>query len=185
MGASAYTKSLITTFVQQHGADIVAAITNTGLYFAAVVAQLSVESANGTSGLSQETNNYGGIKGDANDGVLMDTTEVQNGRTVATKAYFKKYSNFPAFMADYVSNLTDNNRYVSAGVFTATSPEDQITKMVNAGYSTQTAKAYLAGGVGDRITATRELFPFGQINSSANTPACCIPTTVCIGGIQI
>jgi len=162
--ASAYTTSLIKTFLQQHFNDIITAIADTGLYFAAVVAQLSVESANGTSQLAAQYNNYGGIKGDSSNGVRMDTTET-NSRT-PTVAYFKTYPNFKDFMDDYVANLTTNSRYVNAGVFQAASPEDQITRMVQAGYSTLTPKAYLATGIQDRINATRSLFPFGTITSS-------------------
>jgi flagellum-specific peptidoglycan hydrolase FlgJ len=158
---SAYTKGLIKSFVAQHGADIVRAINNTGLFFPAVVAQLSVESENGDSDLSQRANNYGGIKGNASNGILLDTTE-SNSRT-PTRAYFKKYANFPAFIQDYVSIL-QSDRYVSAGVLEATTPEDQITKLVQAGYSTMTPKAYLASGIQDRISATRDLFGLGKIS---------------------
>ncbi len=169
--ASAYTKSLIKTFLQEHGEDIIDAITDTGLFFPAVVGQLSVESQNGDSGLAQNANNYGGVKGNASNGVLMDTTEVVNGRQVRTKAYFKRYDNFKEFMADYVENL-QTDRYIDGGVFDAESPEDQITRMVESGYSTQTPKAYLSGGVKDRINATRDLFPeLGKISSTANAEA--------------
>ncbi len=161
--ASAYTKSLIKTFLQQHSDDIMTAIADTGLFFPAVVGQLSVESANGTSDLAAQFNNYGGIKGNADNGVRMDTTETN--RETPTVAYFKTYDDFPEFMRDYVGNLKQP-RYINGGVFEATSPEDQITRMVKSGYSTKTPKAYLSGGVQDRINATRELLPFGRITSS-------------------
>ena len=174
--ASAYTTSLIKTFLQQHFDDIITAIADTGLYFPSTVAQLSVESANGTSQLAQDYNNYGGVKGDSSNGVLLPTTE-GNGQT-ATNAYFRKFPDFKSFMDYYVSNLKDNDRYVSGGVFQATSPEDQISKMVAAGYSTMTPKAYLANGVQDRINATRGLLPFGlvtasQAQASVAPPAAC------------
>lgn len=178
---SAYTASLIKSFVALHGADIVNSINNTGLFFPAVVGQLSVESANGTSSLAQNYNNYGGIKGDAQNGVALSTTEGNN--KTASVAYFKKYDSFAEFMIDYVSNL-QSDKYVNAGVFTATSPEDQITKMVEAGYSTMTPSAYLAGGVQDRIDATRDIFQLGTIsstsvadNSTTQTQTNCTPIT--------
>ena len=161
--ASAYTKNLIKTFLQQHYQDIKNGIVDTGLFFPAVVAQLSVESENGTSDLAALYNNYGGIKGDSSNGVLLDTTE-GNKRT-PQKAWFRKFDNFSDFMDYYVSNLKQP-RYIDAGVFDATSPEDQITKMVQAGYSTMSPKAYLASGVQDRINATRDLMPFGLIVSN-------------------
>ena len=97
--ASAYTTSLIQSFLAQHAQDIVSAISNTGLFFAAVVAQLSVESANGTSQLAVKYNNYGGIKGTegASDSVRLQTTE-GNSRTQQT-AWFKKFDSFADFAA--------------------------------------------------------------------------------------
>lgn len=163
--ASAYTTNLIKTFLQQHYQDIKNAIIDSGLFFPAVVAQLSVESENGTSDLATDYNNYGGIKGDEDNGVLLDTTE-GNSRT-AKKAYFRKFDSFSDFMSYYVDNLKQP-RYINAGVFQATSPEDQITKMVQGGYSTMTPKAYLASGIQDRINATRDLMPFGLIVSNSN-----------------
>ena len=170
--ASAYTKSLIKTFLQQHNDDIMNAIVDTGLYFPAVVAQLSVESANGTSDLAAKYNNYGGVKGNADNGVRMDTTETNN--NTPTEAYFKVYPNFQHFMRDYVGNL-QTPRYINGGelggIFEATSPEDQIKRMASAGYSTMTPSVYLKKtGIQDRINATRELLPFGLITSE-NIPA--------------
>ncbi len=94
----------------------------------------------------------------------MDTTEYNNDAPASD--YFKTYPDFKSFMADYVSNLVNNPRYINGGVFQATSPEDQIRRMVAAGYSTKSPSAYLKTGVQDRINATRELFPFGQVTSS-------------------
>ena len=159
--ASEYTKSLIKSFVQEHGQDIIHAINNTGLFFPAVVAQLSVESKNGTSYLSQAANNYGGIKGNSSNGIQLDT--VEGNSRVPSKAWFKKYDDFPEFISDYVDQL-QSDRYINAGVFTATSPEEQITRMVQAGYSTMSPKAYLATGVQDRINATRDIFKLGKIS---------------------
>ncbi len=161
--ASEYTKSLIKSFVTLYGADIVRAINNTGLYFPAVIALLSVESANGTSDLAIRANNFGSIKGDSSNGIVMDTTE-GNSRT-PSRAYFKRYDNFNQFISDFV-NVLHEDRYVNAGVFSATSPEDQITSMVLGGYSTMTPKAYLAGGVKDRINATRDIFGLGLISNN-------------------
>ena len=179
--ASAYTTSLIKTFLQQHFNDIITAIADTGLYFPSTVAQLSVESENGQSDLSQEYNNYGGIKGDASNGVLLDTTETNKG--TPTTAYFRTFPDFKGFMDYYVSNFVNNPRYIQGGVFKATSPEDQITKMVSAGYSTMTPKAYLANGIQDRINATRSLFPFGlvtaaQANATVPAASCCVANNI-------
>lgn len=163
--------------------DIIDAITDTGLFFPAVVAQLSVESDWGTSGLATSANNYGGIKGSSGSGsVLLDTTEMVNGVRVPHRAYFKKYSSFSDFMQDYVQLLTSGN-YAASGALAAPTPEDQITKFVQAGYSTMTPKHYLKSGVGDRIKATQDQFPLlGRISSSPTastiTPSEVTPTVL-------
>ncbi len=163
--ASAITTSLIKTFLQQHFDDIITAIADTGLYFPSTVAQLSVESRNGTSELAVKYNNYGGIKGNASNGVLLNTTEGDNG--TPSQDYFRVFSSFKDFMDYYVSNLVDNERYVNGGILQATSPEDQILKMAEAGYTTMTPSVYLKKtGIQDRINATRENIPIGKITAS-------------------
>jgi len=166
--ASKYTESLIRTFVNQYGVSIARAIAQTNLFFPAVVAQLSVESANGTSGLSVRANNFGGIKGNQDNGILMDTTETD--KHIASRAYFRKYANFDEFIDHYVSILR-TPRYINGGVFEATSPEDQIKAMVKAGYSTMTPNAYLKQGVKDRIDATRDIYKIGKIGNISSAYA--------------
>lgn len=164
---SALTDRIVKGFVEAYGEELIPAITNTGLFFPAVVGQLSVEGsdskdASKLSGLAQNYNNFGGIKGNASNGVLLDTTEVVNGVRVKTKDYFRKFDHFADFIDYYVRNL-QTPRYINAGVFTAKTPQEQITRMVQAGYSTMTPKQYLAGGVNDRIKATQNQYPFAQI----------------------
>jgi hypothetical protein len=152
--ASAYTKSLIKTFATQYGSDIIDAITNTGLFFPAIIAQLSVESSNGTSKLATQYNNFGGVKGDASNGVLLSTTEGDS--KSSSSAYFRKFESFKDYLSYYIPLLT-SKRYADG--LTASSPEEQVTAWVNDGYSTMSAAGYLANGIQDRINATRDLFP--------------------------
>lgn len=166
--ASAYTKQLIKSFVTQHGVDIVETIANTGLFFPAVVAQLSVESANGTSNLAINANNYGGIKGNASNGILTTTLEYDG--KIPTRVYFKKYNSFRDFMIDYVRILREP-RYISAGVYTASTPEEQIRRMVEGGYATATPDGYLASGVADRIEATQDIYEIGKIGNTSDVIA--------------
>jgi hypothetical protein len=166
--ASAYTKQLIRSFVTQYGGDIVEAIANTGLFFPAVVAQLSVESANGTSNLAVRANNFGGIKGNASNGILTTTLEYDS--KIPTRVYFKKYNSFREFMSDYV-NILQLPRYVSAGVYAALTPEDQIRRIVEGGYATATPDGYLDSGVADRIEATQDIYSIGKIGNVSNAMA--------------
>lgn len=165
---SSYTKKRIIDFVTEHGEDIKNAIINTGLWFPAVVAQLTVESQFGDSSLASDYNNYGGIKGSGNGAnggsITLDTTE-GNSRSAAVQR-FATYRDFKSFMDSYMSTLR-NPRYVNAGVFNSASPEEQIANMVKAGYSTMTPSAYLANGTGDRINAVRDIYGIGKIDSNA------------------
>ena len=65
------------------------------------VAQAALESAWGTSQLSQKANNYFGIKahGDA-ESIAFPTTEVVNGKSVTVQARFAKYPDTAACFAD-------------------------------------------------------------------------------------
>lgn len=65
------------------------------------VAQAALESAWGSSQLSQKANNYFGIKshGDA-ESIELPTTEVMNGKTVKVSARFTAYPNVAACFAD-------------------------------------------------------------------------------------
>lgn len=166
--ASAYTKQSVRSFVNQYGVSIVEHISNTGLFFPAVVSQLSVESRWGTSGLAMMANNFGGIKGNASNGILMDTVETDRG--IPTKAYFRKYPSFDAFMKDYVDTLR-NDRYISAGVYTATTPQEQVRRMVIGGYSTMSPEAYLNNGIKDRISVVQDIYRIGKIGDPAQAQA--------------
>lgn len=186
---SALTKKIVSKFVLLYGEEIIEAITDTGLFFPAVVGQLSVEGsdskdASQLSDLALYYNNFGGIKGNASNGVLLDTTEVVRGQRIKTKDYFRKFDDFGDFIQYYVSNLR-SPRYVQAGVFSASSPQEQISRMVQAGYSTQSPKSYLAGGVGDRIKATQEIFQFGQIWSNGSGDKSGSPINDTIWGMDI
>lgn len=166
--ASAYTKQLIKSFVTQHGVDIVETIANTGLFFPAVVAQLSVESSNGTSNLAVRANNFGGIKGNASNGILTTTLEYDG--KIPTRVYFKKYNSFRDFMIDYVRILREP-RYINAGVYAASTPEEQIRRMVEGGYATATPDGYLDSGIADRIEATQDIYAIGKIGNVSNAMA--------------
>src|SRR3954465_10671191 len=65
------------------------------------VAQAALESAWGSSQLSQKANNYFGIKahGEA-EGIELPTTEVVNGKVVKVSARFAAYPDVAACFAD-------------------------------------------------------------------------------------
>jgi flagellum-specific peptidoglycan hydrolase FlgJ len=65
------------------------------------VAQAALESAWGSSQLSQKANNYFGIKahGDS-ESIAMPTTEIVNGKAIKVEARFAAYPNMAACFAD-------------------------------------------------------------------------------------
>lgn len=169
---SEYTKEQVKKFVGLYGDIIIEGITNKGLFFPAVVGQLTVESRFGASDLSAQHNNYGGIKTTgsvfSSGQVSMDTTEFVNGREIPAKQSFATYSDFKNFMADYVRVLALPS-YVSAGVYTATDPYQQVLAIGKGGYSTRDPKQYLKFAEG-RIDACIDLFAWGKINSQVPAP---------------
>lgn len=155
-------------FIDKYGIAIATAIKGTGLFFPAVVAQKALESGYGKSELAAKYNNFGGIKNFGslpNAGkVMLDTTEIKNGQRVKVKQPFATYDNPTEAFQGYVKVLQDpKKKYISMGVFTAPSPEEQILRMVRAGYSTQTPTAYLRG-LQPILDAARDYSKLGRVS---------------------
>ena len=155
-------------FIDTYGKDIIQAIRGTGLFFTAVVAQKALESGYGDSELAKKYNNFGGIKnfGDLpNAGVVhLDTAEVRNGHRVIVRQPFATFANPQIAFEEYVNVLKDpTKKYTAMGVFTAPSPEQQIIRMVKAGYSTMNPYKYLSLLQGI-IDAARDYSHLGRIS---------------------
>lgn len=168
-------KNATIKFYDQYGADMIAAITDTGLFLPAVLAQKALESGWGQSDLATKYNNFGGIKNFgslANAGVVrMDTTEVVNGKTI--KKPNEPFATFAspkiAFQA-YVNVLKDpSKKYTSMGVFTADDPYDQILLMAKAGYTTTAPDKYLAS-MRSIIDAVLDIYKIGKISRTVKEP---------------
>lgn len=150
---SQLTKDRTKLFIKNYGKDIATAIAGSGLYFSAVVGQKCGESAYGTSNLAKNYNNFGGIR---NFGSLSGAI----GTTQSGYAIFR--TPLDCFKV-YVSQLqSPNKKYTKNGVFTATSPEEQIKKIVNSGYSSTPASEYLRLCQG-AIDSARTIVPLGRI----------------------
>jgi len=142
-------------FIKKYGVDIAKAIQNSGLYFEAVVGQKCGESAYGTSPLARNSNNFGGIR--YGGGVVGAIGKTSSG-----------YAIFPTplecFQA-YVRTLqSPSKKYVSRGVLSAQSPEEQIKRMVSSGYSTTPPDKYLTN-CQSAIDSAREICPLGKIEN--------------------
>lgn len=180
---SQYTKDQVRAFVTRFGSIIVPAITDSGLFFPTVIGQLTMESDWGQSDLSAKYKNYAGVKNTgslySSGKVALDTTEVINGNEISVKAYFATYDDFKSFINDYVRVLA-LSQYVAAGVYTATSPYNQILAIGQGGYSTRDPQTYADNAKG-RIDACIDQFPWGKISSGASNPTAPAGNTLSLG----
>jgi flagellum-specific peptidoglycan hydrolase FlgJ len=143
-------------FIKKYGADIATAINGTGLYFEAVIGQKCMESAFGDSALAKGSNNFGGIK---NFGNLQ-------GASGKTSSGFAIFPSPLACFQVYVRTLSSpTKKYIGMGVFTATSPEEQIKRMVMAGYCEGMTPAQYVSNCQSAIDATRDICPLGKISN--------------------
>jgi flagellum-specific peptidoglycan hydrolase FlgJ len=163
----------IKSFVDRYGSGVQKAITNTGLYFPAVIAQSALESGYGDS-IPKDSFNFGGIKYNPSlEGVVgyveSDTTEYVNGVLVSKKQKFSKFKDAESGFKAHIQVLM-KDRYKSARD-TAVSPYDQILKIAQSGYTTTPPKQY-ADAVNPLIEATTEYakssgrFPTGRVEGS-------------------
>jgi mannosyl-glycoprotein endo-beta-N-acetylglucosaminidase/stage II sporulation protein P len=130
-------------FINEFGAYVHKVTSGTGILPGTLIAQLFLESSSkgivGASKLSQDANNYFGIKcGGGWDGprYFIETREVINGRSVMVPACFRKYGSIKDSIQDYVLFLQENPRYKTAGVFEAKTVKEQAQALKRAGYAT-------------------------------------------------
>jgi mannosyl-glycoprotein endo-beta-N-acetylglucosaminidase/stage II sporulation protein P len=141
-------------FINEFGAYVHKVTNGTGILPGTLIAQLFLESSSkgvvGASKLSQDANNYFGIKcGGGWDGpkYYIETREVLNGRSVMVPACFRAYGSIKDSIQDYVLFLQENPRYKNAGVFEAKTVKEQAQALKRAGYATAPAYADLVFNV--------------------------------------
>jgi flagellum-specific peptidoglycan hydrolase FlgJ len=84
-------------------------------------------------------NAFFGVKASAvdKDVVKFATKEADvEGNLIPTEATFKTFKSFPEAVAGVIAFLEVNPRYTKAGVFEATTPEEQIQAIADAGFAT-------------------------------------------------
>ena len=84
-------------------------------------------------------NNLFGIKADSSwtgKTVTVETWEDYGNGPVQVMATFRAYDSIHDSIIDRCKFLQENSNYVNAGVFSATSPEEQCQALKNAGYAT-------------------------------------------------
>lgn len=117
-----------------------------GLFPSVAMAQAILESGNGNSSLTREAFNLFGIKADSSwtgPYVVKRTREVVDGKEVYVDARFRAYNNPAESFIDRANFLRKFSRYTNAGVFSASTPEQQSIALQNAGYATDPEYANL------------------------------------------
>jgi flagellum-specific peptidoglycan hydrolase FlgJ len=158
------TKKRMKDFIDKYGFGIAKSITNTGLFFPAVVAQSAWESGYGDK-IPPNSNNFGGIKYTPNlpnvvGYVEADTTEYVRGKEVAVKQKFAKFKDVASGFEAHKQVLM-NSRYADARL-NAKTPEEQLEMIVKAGYSTTPPKLYVSR-IQSLINAARDYSKLGRV----------------------
>jgi len=137
-------------FVKKY-ADFVNEITqNTGIFAGTLFAQAILESSGkyktggqwlvGGSKLSQEANNFFGIKAEKNyKGKRYNIATGENkpsGEYYIIKDDFRKYDSVEDSLKDYINFLQTNPRYTKGGVFKAKNVKEQAEALKKSGYAT-------------------------------------------------
>ena len=151
-------------FVKKYSHYVNAITKGTGLLTGTVLGQAILESSGnyktggkwlvGGSQLSQEANNYFGIKADPSwKGKVynISTREVLNGKNVYQKDNFRKYNSVEDSIKDHLDFLLTNSRYKNAGVFDAKTVAEQAEAIKRAGYATDPNYANAVTQVYDSI----------------------------------
>jgi len=111
-----------------------------GLFPSLTIAQSAVESGWGpTSGLATQGKAMFGIKATSDwtgKVYTSKTREVYDGKNTTITAGFRAYDNYNDGIIDRANFLKQNQRYTNAGVFTASTPEEQAAALKAAGYAT-------------------------------------------------
>jgi len=151
-------------FVKKYSPYVNTITQGTGLLTGTVMGQAILESSGkyntggqwrvGGSQLSQEANNYFGIKADPSwKGKVYNikTREVVAGKDVYQKDDFRKYDSVQESLKDHLNFLVSNPRYRKAGVFEAKTVAEQAAAIKRAGYATDPNYANSVSGVYDSI----------------------------------
>jgi len=144
------------------------AVAGTSFFAVVEIAEAAVESRWGESELTQKGNNLFGVKAYpqywTGEVITMHTKEYdKQGHPFFIDADFKKYPTAIDSFTDHVKVL-QGKRYRAAGVGSETSPEDEISDIAKAGYSTSDSYAKLIS------TIIEELRPLMPVDTSYPDP---------------
>jgi len=122
-----------TDFINKHKESVIEATKGTKLFPSVKMAQMIIESGWGKSANARLANNFFGIKkgiGWKGQTIVLNTPK--DGKPVST---FRKYLSVLDSVKDHSDFLIKNKRYEKNGVFSATTPEQQVKAIFKAGYA--------------------------------------------------
>lgn len=120
-------------FINKYRTDVINATKGTNLFPSVKMAQMIIESSWGEGITAKEANNFFGIKADS--GWKGEKKAFKTPRDGKPVNYFRVYNNALDSIKDHSNFLLNNSRYSKAGVFTSSTPEEQITRIAKAGYA--------------------------------------------------
>jgi hypothetical protein len=130
-------------FLYKYGKQFAEALKGTNMFFAGVVAQSMYESTYGRSGLTQNANNFAGVKfvsGKHSDFYEQLTTEYVNKKKVRVKQKFAKFPTALDGINVLVKDTLMASRYSKAR--NAKTPEDYLYEVAKAGFATANPTLY-------------------------------------------
>lgn len=150
-------------FLYKYGKEFAEALKGTGMFYAGVVAKSMYESTYGRSGLTQNANNFAGVKYVASkhpDFYEIMTTEYIKGKKVRVKAKFAKFSTALDGINVLVKDTLMSSRYLKARQ--QKTPEDFIFELAKAGFATANPTLY-KNGIKPIIRKIQNKVPIGKV----------------------
>lgn len=128
--AFASSRDGIRYFNDHYGADLIAALSGTGIFYQVALAQKCWESSYGTSILAREARNFGGIK-------WTPRTSASIGRFDLGPSTWCLFSSPQHCFSYYTQTLlSPSKKYVKSGLLTANTPLEQLRAIATGGYCT-------------------------------------------------
>jgi len=131
-------------YINKHINDVMIAVEGSKIFPEVAIIQSAIESGWGKSLLAKKYNNYFGIKSTRDwkgKNITLKTQEEYDGVLSLVNGTFRVYDSFQDSVKDYVKFLKENPRYTKGGVFSATTPEEQVRRLQSSGYSTTSVYA--------------------------------------------
>lgn len=150
-------------FLYKYGKQFAEALKGTGMFYAGVIAKSMYESTYGRSGLTQNANNFAGVKyvsSKHDDFYEVWTNEYVKGQKVRVKAKFAKFPTALDGINVLVKDTLMSPRYLKARQ--QETPEDFIYELAKAGFATANPTLY-KNSIKGIIRRVQNKVPIGKV----------------------